>query len=202
MVLAQQTVSSVPDEGQARRAERTLRASTERTRTLLKTNSGDGNRIRRLLALRDEANRLTDWDAMAKASAGAHWGAMSALQRSRFVHSFRELLLSYHLITLDRVESQPMPPLSVAEAEDRDSIWVEMHLAHRFFPIVIGFLVNRADQVVDIRAAGFRLSEHARETLTLAIGRDGLDSTLVRLEHKAAAARRQLDAEQVFKPSP
>ncbi len=186
-----------------------LRESVERTRMILQNPEleGPGARLERLRRLSREARRLTDWAAMARLSAGAQWRGMTHEQRERFTRAFEELLLANHLLALERADVATPLELRAGEEAPPGRRWVVMDIRHRFFPIELGFLISDERRVVDVRAAGFRLSAHARETLRRTVERYGLERTLEMLEQKAAAVRRRVAEtpealERVFETRP
>jgi phospholipid transport system substrate-binding protein len=146
-----------------------------------------GDRKVRVQKLREVADRLFDWEAMAKSSLGAPWRNLNDTQRRDFVEVFKELLAQRYMDDIDRFQGSE--ELNVGEAEQQAELAVVkttlLTVSKQKIPIDYTLRVTNGKwRAQDISIEGISLVNHYRKTFARYLTNKSFDQLLAQLKQK------------------
>ena len=126
-----------------------------------------GDRKVRVQKLREVADRLFDWEAMAKSSLGAPWRNLNEAQRRDFVEVFKELLAQRYMDDIDRFQGSE--ELTVGNADQQGELAVVkttlFTVSREQIPIDYTLRLDGGKwRAQDISIEGISLVNHYRKT--------------------------------------
>lgn len=141
----------------------------------------------RVHKLREVADRLFDWEAMAKSSLGASWRTLNDTQRREFVEVFKELLAQRYMDDIDRFQGSE--ELTVGDAEQQAELAVVkttlLTVSKQKIPIDYTLRITDGKwRAQDISIEGISLVNHYRKTFARYLANKSIDQLLAQLKQK------------------
>ena len=185
MLAALLTASVSPALAQPAQARSYLEARHEEAKAVLQQPAG-ASRTARLTEL---LNGLLDYNALAQASLGDHWGGQDEAARAEFVSLLKQLVERSYQANLERTLSFEVEYESArARGEDvRVTTMARSRTNRRAPPVSIDYTMRREGRswrVVDIITDGQSLVEGYRAQFNRIISRDGWDGLLSRMRRR------------------
>jgi phospholipid transport system substrate-binding protein len=154
---------------------------------ILRDETLKGDRKVRVQKLREVADRLFDWEAMAKSSLGTAWRNLNDAQRKDFVEVFKELLAQRYMDDIDRFQGSE--ELTVGEAEQQAELAVVkttlLTVSKQKIPIDYTLRVTGGKwRAQDISIENISLVNHYRKTFARYLSNKTIDQLLAQLKQK------------------
>jgi phospholipid transport system substrate-binding protein len=172
----------------------TIQRTVDAALTVLRDKSlaGGDKRSERLAALRKVADKVFDWEDMAKRSLGVHWRSIDDAQRKRFIAVFTDLLAEHYMGDLDRFRGSETVTVDGAVADGDDQV-VKTTLktaSHETVPIDY-YMHQEGDQwwIHDATIEGVSLTNHYRKSFSRVLVNGTFDDLLAKLERKQKAVQ-------------
>lgn len=149
---------------------------------------GAEHRQTRLDKIRDIANRVFDWEDMAKRSLGVHWRNLDKKQQQRFVDVFKGLLADRYMSDLDRFQGNEKVQVKDAQKLSEDVSKVNtVIVTHSGERVPIDYFMHPEDgtwRIHDFSVEGVSLVSHYRQSFSRYLVNKDFDSLVSRLEQK------------------
>lgn len=131
--------------------------------------------------LRPLIDTAVNWDALARASAGASWTALDNRQRTDFARGFRCAALQGILTALRGAEPRMIVGVVGARESAPGEVWASLKLRAPFpMPSLVSFRYDAAGKVIDVRYAAFRLVTYAQTRWQQALDEHGSAATALK----------------------
>ena len=177
------------------RAEETpeglVRKSVDEVLTVLRepTLQGPAHRRDRLARVRAIADRVFDWQEMARRSLGGHARLITPAQRDRYLVLFRELLADKYMDEIDSFDGREQVTVKGARAVGEDRFVETFIVTAGGDRVPIEYYMQREAagwRVFDFSIEGVSMVAHYRDTFGRFLVNATFDDLLARLEERHA----------------
>ncbi|MEY4579462.1 MAG: hypothetical protein RL701_4165 [Pseudomonadota bacterium] len=154
---------------------------------VLRDESLRGDAPRRLQELRRVADRVFDWETMARSSLGAPWRELKPEQRSDFVSVFKELLAQRYMDDIDRFEGSEQMKVTGGEQHDDVATVTTVLTTSSLQQLPIDYKLYKGDRtwkVDDVTIEGVSLVNHYRKTFSQYLVNKSFSDLLQQLKRK------------------
>lgn len=190
LVLALGVVTA-PVQAEVSSAKQAVEKTVREALKVLRDPTFKSDRKLRVTKLREVADRLFDWEGMAKSSLGAPWRNLNDVQRRDFVEVFKELLAQRYMDDIDRFQgSEELTVGDGNQQADLSVVKTTLFTASREqIPIDYTLrLTNGQWRAQDISIEGISLVNHYRKTFARYLTNKSFDQLLSQLKQKLGSA--------------
>lgn len=144
-------------------------------------------RKERIDKLRVLADRVFDWEQMARSSLGVYWRDLDAAERSEYIVVFKEILAQQYMSDIDRSTGTERVVMTGADKKGPNIVVKTLLITHSRERVPVFYFMHpqaKSWRVHDVSIEGVSLVNHYRKSFHRFLVNDSFASLMQRLKQK------------------